>query len=70
MIGEEKLVIIIETMEEERQLFTILNQNLPQTTKNTILDIIEQFEEKRAIWFQLNRDWILNPIGKCTKNKF
>ena len=49
MIGEEKLMIIIETMEEERQLFTILNQNLPQTTKNTILDIIEQFEENRAI---------------------
>lgn len=36
-------------MEEERKLFTILNQDLPQTTKNTILDIIEQFEENRAI---------------------
>ncbi|MFX0016379.1 MAG: hypothetical protein ACFFB2_17415 [Promethearchaeota archaeon] len=39
----------VETMEDERLLFSIITPEIPKQVKDKLLDAIEQFEEQRSI---------------------
>ncbi len=39
----------VETMEDERLLFSIITPEIPKQVKDILLDAIEEFEEQRSI---------------------
>lgn len=41
-------LIKIETMEEERLMYSLITQEIPKRVKDTLLRAVEEFEEQRA----------------------
>ncbi len=42
-------MLLVETMDDERLLYSIITPEIPKRIKDKLLDAIEEFEEQRSI---------------------